>query len=169
MIKKEKIIMGIDPGLATVGYGLIKISPNKNKAQFISCGCIETKANTKFKERLNIINQELNQLIEKYKPDVCGVEELFFAKNVKTAMNVGHARGVIIMTLSQKNIPIYEFTPLQIKQAITSYGRASKKQITEMVMITLNLKKAPKRDDASDALAIALTTLYNQEYEAQQN
>lgn len=160
--KNQKIILGVDPGLATVGYGFIEIK-NK-KPNFVACGCIETKPSTDFKDRLNIINQELTQLIKKYKPDVCGVEELFFCKNVKTAMSVGHARGVIIMTLSQNNIPIKEFTPLQIKQSVTSYGKASKKQVEDMVLLSLNLKQRPKRDDASDALAIALTTLYNQEY-----
>ncbi|MCD4704678.1 crossover junction endodeoxyribonuclease RuvC [bacterium] len=160
---KNKVIMGIDPGLATIGYGLINAQDKKNP-QFISCGCIETKPDTEFKERLNIINKELTQLIKKYQPDVCGVEELFFAKNVKTAMSVGQARGVIIMTLSQNKVPIREFTPLQIKQALTSYGRAPKKQVEDMVMITLNLKQRPKKDDAADALAIALTTLYSQEY-----
>lgn len=159
--KKNKVIMGIDPGLATVGYGFITLEKNP---QFIACGCIETKAKTDFNKRLSIINKELNQLIKKYKPDICGVEQLFFCKNVKTAMNVGHARGVIIMTLEQNKIPLREFTPLQIKQTITSYGKASKKQVEEMVMLTLNLKKSPRRDDASDALAIALTTLYSKKY-----
>lgn len=161
MAKRNKIIMGIDPGLATVGYGFITAEKNP---QFISCGCIETPAKTEFNKRLSTINKELTQLIQKYKPDICGVEQLFFCKNVKTAMNVGHARGVIIMTLDQNKIPIQEFTPLQIKQAITSYGKASKKQIEEMVKLTLKLKKAPKKDDASDALAIALTTLYSKKY-----
>ena len=159
--KKNRIIMGIDPGLATVGYGFITL---EKKPQFIACGCIETKAKTDFNKRLSIINKELTQLIKKYKPNICGVEQLFFCKNVKTAMNVGHARGVIIMTLEQKKIPFREFTPLQIKQTITSYGRASKKQVEEMIVLTLNLKQAPKKDDASDALAIALTTLYSKKY-----
>ena len=160
-ISKKKIVMGIDPGLATVGYGFVTL---EKKPQFIACGCIETAAKTAFNKRLSIINEELTQLIKKYKPDICGVEQLFFCKNVKTAMDVGHARGVIIMTLDQNKVPIREFTPLQIKQTITSYGRATKKQVEEMVMLTLNLKKAPKRDDASDALAIALTTLYSKKY-----
>jgi crossover junction endodeoxyribonuclease RuvC len=158
---KKLIIMGIDPGLATVGYGFITAGKDP---QFISCGCIETPAKTEFNKRLSTINKELTQLIKKYKPNICGVEQLFFCKNVKTAMNVGHARGVIIMTLEQNKIPIQEFTPLQIKQAITSYGKASKKQVEEMIKLTLKLKKAPQRDDASDALAIALTTLYSKKY-----
>ena len=155
---KNKIIMGIDPGLATIGYGFITLEKNP---KFIACGCIETSAKTNFNKRLNIINKELTQLIKKYRPDICGVEQLFFCKNIKTAMNVGHARGVIIMTLDQNKISIREFTPLQIKQSITSYGQASKKQVSEMVKLFLNLKKAPKKDDASDALAIALTCLYS--------
>lgn len=158
---KNKVIMGIDPGLATIGYGFITLEKNP---QFIACGCIETNPKTDFNKRLSIINKELTQLIQKHKPAVCGVEQLFFCKNVKTAMNVGHARGVIIMTLEQNKIPLREFTPLQIKQTITSYGKASKKQVEEMIMLTLNLKQAPKKDDASDALAIALTTLYSRKY-----
>ena len=153
--------MGIDPGLATIGYGFITLEKDP---KFIACGCIETKAKTEFNERLNIINKELTKLIKKYKPDICGVEQLFFCKNVKTAMNVGQARGVIIMTLSQQKIPIREFTPLQVKQAITSYGQASKKQVAEMVKLSLNLRQAPKKDDAADALAIALTCLYSKKY-----
>ncbi len=158
-IKKDspKIILGIDPGFATVGYGFIT---DEREPKLISCGCIETKAKTEFKERLNIIHQELTHLIKKYKPHYASVEKLYFCKNVKTAMDVGHARGVIILTLSQNKLPIYEFTPLQIKQAITSYGKANKKQIMEMVKIILKLKQAPKKDDTADALAIALTCKY---------
>ena len=98
---KKKIIMGIDPGLATVGYGFVTLEKNP---QFIACGCIETEAKTDFNKRLDIINKELTQLIKKYKPNICGVEQLFFCKNVKTAMSVGHARGVIIMTLGQNKV-----------------------------------------------------------------
>lgn len=155
---KPKVIMGIDPGFATVGFGFITCEKNP---QIISCGCIETTPDTEFKERLNIIHRELKELIDKYQPEIVGVEEIFFANNAKTAINVSHARGVILLTLSQDNLPIYEFTPLQIKQAITGYGKADKKQVEEMVMISLKLKQRPKRDDAADALAIALTTMYS--------
>jgi crossover junction endodeoxyribonuclease RuvC len=155
---KPKVIMGIDPGLATIGYGFVTY---EKEPQLISCGCIETKAKTDFKERLNIINCELSQLIKKYKPSFAGVEKLFFCKNVKTAMDVGHARGVIILTLCQNKIPIYEYTPLQIKQAITSYGKADKNQMKEMVKIILKLKSVPKKDDTADALSAALTCMYN--------
>jgi len=155
---KPKIIMGIDPGFATVGYGFIT---HEKEPRLISCGCIETKPKTDFKERLNIIYQELSQLIKKYKPDFVGIEKLYFCKNVKTAMDVGHARGVIILTLSQHKLPIYEFTPLQIKQAITSYGKADKNQMKEMVKIILKLKQVPKKDDTADALSTALTCMYN--------
>lgn len=156
--KKPNIIMGIDPGLATIGYGFIT---HEKQPKLISCGCIETSAKTEFKERLNIIYKELNQLIKKYKPDFVGVEKLYFCKNVKTAMDVGHARGVIILTLSQNKIPIYEFTPLQIKQAITSYGKADKNQMKEMVKIILKLKQVPKKDDTADAISAALTCMYS--------
>lgn len=155
--EQPKIILGIDPGFATVGYGFIT---QEKQPKLISCGCIETKAKTEFKERLNIIHKELTELIKKHKPSFAGVEKLYFCKNVKTAMDVGHARGVIILTLSENKLPIYEFTPLQVKQAITSYGKADKKQIAEMVKIILKLKQTPKKDDTADALAIALTCKY---------
>ncbi len=149
--------MGIDPGLATIGYAFIT---HEKEAKLISCGCIETKAGVEFNNRLNTIHKELDFLIKKYKPSYVGVEKLYFCKNVKTAMDVGHARGVIILTLSENKLPIYEFTPLQVKQAITSYGKADKRQIAEMVKIILKLKSIPKKDDTSDALAIALTCKY---------
>lgn len=154
---KPKIIMGIDPGLATVGYGFITC---EREPQLISCGCIETKAGIDFNKRLNEIHKELTFLIKKYKPSFVGVEKLYFCKNVKTAMDVGHARGVIILTLSEAKLPIYEYTPLEIKLAIASYGKADKNQIKEMVKIILKLKTVPKKDDTADALAIALTCKY---------
>ncbi len=152
-----KIILGIDPGLATLGYAFIT---HEKEPRLISCGCIETKAGDEFNKRLNTIHKELTYLIKKYKPSFASVEKLYFCKNVKTAMDVGHARGVIILTLSEAMLPIYEYTPLQIKLAITSYGKADKRQIAEMVKIALKLKAIPKKDDTSDALAIALTCGY---------
>ncbi|MFH1890662.1 MAG: crossover junction endodeoxyribonuclease RuvC [Candidatus Kuenenbacteria bacterium] len=148
-------ILGIDPGVAIIGYGIIE---EKNKMlKLINSGCIFTKAGTPHPERLSQISKKLLKIIKKYKPDILAVEELFFCKNVKTALKVGEARGVILATAMQFKLPIREFTPLQIKQALTGYGRADKNQIQQMVKIILNLKKIIKQDDAADAVATAIT------------
>ncbi len=148
------IIIGIDPGTATTGYGVIKME--KADPQCVSYGLIETSPSLAASERLKIINNELNKLIKKYRPQAIAVENLFFFKNLKTAMPVSQARGVILMTAAKKKIPIYEFTPLQVKMTMTGYGKAEKKQIQKIVKILLDLKEIPKPDDAADALAIAI-------------
>ena len=151
----SSIILGIDPGLATTGYGVIQ-KENNGDFKIICNGIIATEAKQIFSERLKEIHQQLDKIIKKYKPNKIAVEELFFCKNVKTALSVGHARGVIVLTASQNNLPVFEYTPLQIKQAVASYGRADKKQVQSMVKILLNLKEVPKPDDAADALAVAI-------------
>lgn len=148
------IILGIDPGIAITGYGVITYEGNKFNT--IDYGAIITDNKSSLPERLGIINKKLSAVIDKYKPDAFSVEELFFNKNVKTALTVGHARGVILFTAYSKNLNIYEYTPLQVKQAVVGYGRAEKKQIQQMVKIILNLKEIPKPDDVADALAIAI-------------
>lgn len=148
------IILGIDPGLATVGYGVIESKGNKNIV--IDYGCIITDAKTLFPERLKIIYDEMISLIDKYNPEDLAMEELFFNKNVKTAIKVGQARGVEVLAAVNKGIEVFEYTPLQIKQSVVGYGRAEKRQVQEMVKMLLNLKKIPKPDDAADALAVAL-------------
>ncbi len=155
MNKKEKIILGIDPGIADTGYGVIKKDENNN-LKCITYGSIKTKAHTELSDRLNIINQELNKIIKKYKPEKVAVEELFFCKNVKTALIVGQARGVILLTAKQNNLPINEHTPLQVKQAVSAYGKASKLQVQKMVKLILKLEAIPQPDDAADALAVAI-------------
>jgi crossover junction endodeoxyribonuclease RuvC len=152
--KNELTILGIDPGLATTGYGLIRLSA-KNP-HHLKHGIISTSKKFKLAKRLTVIFQKINQLIKKNQPDLIAVEELFFYKNVKTALKVGQARGVILLAAQQNQRPVHEFTPLQVKQAITSYGRADKKQIQQMVRIILGLKNIPKPDDAADALAVAI-------------
>ncbi len=149
------IILGVDPGYAITGYGVIEKLGNKYK--YLAHGVITTDSSLNFQERLKINHEELNKIIKQYKPELFSIEELFFAKNTKTAINVAQARGVIILTALQNNLKIYEYTPLQIKQALTGYGRADKNQIQQMVKILLNLKAIPKPDDAADALAIAIT------------
>lgn len=123
----------------------------------IDFGCVKTSAKTVFAQRLEIIYDQLQQLVKKYQPDKIAIEKLFFAKNVKTAMQVGEARGVVTLVAIQNKIPIAEFTPLQVKQALTGYGQASKDQIQKMIKAVLGLKEAPKSDDSADALAIAIT------------
>lgn len=147
------IILGIDPGTATTGFGVIK----KNKElTLIDYGCIKTTTNFTTAERLKKLHDQLNSLIKKHKPDMVAVEDIFFFKNLKTAIKVSQARGVILLTAAKSKIPVCEYTPLQIKQATTSYGRAEKMQVQKMVKVLLNLKEIPKPDDAADALATAI-------------
>lgn len=148
-------ILGIDPGIADTGYGVIE----KNKNGQLLCldyGTIRTKAETPVGDRLEIINKELDKIIKKHKPNVAAVEELFFCNNQKTAIVVGQARGVVVLTIKQNKIKLMEFTPLQVKQAVSTYGKASKMQVQKMVKLILNLNEIPKPDDAADALAIAI-------------
>jgi crossover junction endodeoxyribonuclease RuvC len=149
-------ILGIDPGIADTGWGVIE--NNKGKLKCLAYGSIKTSSKKELPERLVELNQELNNIIKEYKPKIVGVEELFFCKNVKTALTVGHARGVILLTLKQNKLNPHEYTPLQIKQAVTSYGKADKGQVQGMVKVMLNLKEIPKPDDAADALAVAICT-----------
>ncbi len=148
------IILGIDPGIAIVGYGLIECKANKFKV--LDYGVITTKSNELFPDRIKIIYDCLLDIIDMYKPEDLAVEELFFNKNVKTAIKVGQARGVEILAGVNRGLKVYEYTPLQIKQGIAGYGRAEKHQVQEMVKILLNLKDIPKPDDAADALAVAI-------------
>jgi len=149
------IIFGIDPGYATVGWGVIK--SEKGKQSVVNYGAITTPKTQRMPERLNYIGGELSKLIELYKPDAVAVEELFFHTNQKTAITVAQARGVIIYIAESLGCKLYEYTPLQIKQTLTGYGRAEKQQIQYMVKLLLCLKEIPKPDDAADALAVALT------------
>lgn len=150
-------ILGIDPGTATTGFGIIKkLKIKGEKLKVIDYGCIKTAANLSTAERLEKLFVELNLLIRKYKPDIVAVEEIFFFKNLKTAIKVSQARGVILLTAAKNESIIEEFTPLQVKQAVACYGRADKAQVQRMVKTLLNLKQIPKPDDAADALAIAI-------------
>jgi crossover junction endodeoxyribonuclease RuvC len=149
-------ILGIDPGLATVGWGVIDVE--KGRPRVVSYGVILTPKEKRLPERLQIIEEDVRAIIDKYKPDEIALEELFFNSNVTTAINVAQARGVILVTaVKGSNGKLYEYTPLQIKQALTGYGRAEKRQIQEMTKTFLGLSKIPKPDDAADALAVALT------------
>lgn len=148
------IILGIDPGLAIVGYGVIEYKSPKFKT--LDHGAILTPAGTDIEDRLNTIYDELDRLIKLYKPDAVAIEELFFNTNQKTGIAVAEARGCILLCCKKNGIKIFEYTPLQVKQSVVGYGRADKKQIIHMVKLLLNLEKAPKLDDTCDALAIAI-------------
>ncbi|NLL19127.1 MAG: crossover junction endodeoxyribonuclease RuvC [Clostridia bacterium] len=147
-------ILGIDPGTAIVGYGLIDTKGSQYKV--VDYGCIRTSAEDSIPERLLQIFRRMQQLIDEYQPECLVVEELFFNKNANTAMAVGQARGVIVLSGIDKGLPVFEYTPLQVKQAIVGYGRAEKRQVQEMVKLLLNLEKRPSPDDVADALAIAI-------------
>lgn len=149
------IILGIDPGFGTMGWGVIK--SERGNATVIDYGVITTSKTERFPTRLAILEEGVKQLIHKYKPDEIALEELFFNSNTTTAINVAQARGVILLTCVKECGRLYEYTPLQIKQALTGYGRAEKRQMQIMVKTFLKLDKIPRPDDAADALAVALT------------
>ncbi len=159
------IILGIDPGIALVGYGVISFDGNRIRC--LEYGCIETKANTPITERLAIVHRELDIIIKEFQPDEIAFEELFFYKNKTTAIMVAQARGVEILTAIENNVPIYEYTPLQIKQTITGYGRATKEQMQRSVQGLLRLSDIPKPDDAADGLAIAICHAFGQRFKEQ--
>lgn len=152
-------IIGIDPGTGILGFGVIDF--NNAKLTMIDAGVIRTPVKQKDAIRLSTIFDELTNIIKDNNPDVMAVERLFFAQNVTTAMSVSQARGVVLLCASKANLDIYEYTPLQIKQSLTGYGRADKKQIQEMVKTLLKLKEIPKPDDCADALAAAITHTMN--------
>jgi crossover junction endodeoxyribonuclease RuvC len=148
------IILGIDPGLAIVGYGVIEFKNNRFKT--IAYGSIETPAHTPVEERLKTIYEDLDTIIKMYRPDDIAIEELFFNTNQTTAITVAEARGVILLCAKQNGVRISEYTPLQVKQSVVGYGRAEKNQVIELVKVILKLNRAPKPDDTADALAIAI-------------
>jgi len=153
--KRKRRILGIDPGFARTGWGIVDVG---SKIEAIDYGCIETHKDMEYSDRLISLSKELNKIIKHHKPELAGVEQLFFVKNVKTGIQVGEARGIIILTLAQSKLPIHEFTPLQVKQAVAGYGNADKGQVQRMVKTLLALKSIPKPDDAADALAVAICT-----------
>lgn len=147
-------IIGIDPGTGILGFGVIDIK--NGKTTLVDAGVVTTPAHTPLPDRLEEIYNSLTEIIHDTKPEAMAIEKLFFAKNVTTAMSVSHARGVAMLTGKQANLRIEEYTPLQIKQTITGYGKATKKQVQEMVRIQLGLTEVPKPDDCADALAAAI-------------
>ena len=154
------ISLGIDPGTASLGYGFVREHPD-GALEALAFDAIRTAAGTPMPQRLRQIHVELNGLIAKYRPDRAGVEELFFSRNVTTAISVAQARGVVLLTLGQAGLAIAEYKPNAIKQAVCGYGGAGKSQMKEMVRLLLHLDAAPRPDDAADALAVAITDLHS--------
>lgn len=149
-------ILGIDPGIARVGFGVVDVAQN-GTLRFVECGMIATKSTTEPQDRLLEISSDLSAIIQKTQPNLIALEKLFFQNNAKTAFRVGESRGVLLLVAAQHKIPLAEFTPLQVKQALTGYGKAEKNQVLHMVMKILQLSFTPTPDDVADALAIAIT------------
>ncbi len=147
-------VLGIDPGIATIGFGLIEA--DRSRLRLVQCGVISTPAHTRLSERLAQIYDDLGQLLELYRPDAVAVEELFFNTNITTGIAVAHGRGVILLACQKAGVAIFEYTPLQVKQAVVGYGRAEKAQVMDMVKRICGLSAPPKPDDAADAVALAL-------------
>ena len=156
------IILGIDPGYATVGYGVIECERGKNRA--LGYGAITTAAHQPLARRLSEIYHDMLTLIDRFRPDAVCVEELFFNTNVTTGVQVGHARGVILLAAAERGLSPYEYTPLQVKQAVVGYGHADKHQVQAMVKAILRLKAVPQPDDAADAVAIAICHAQTKDY-----
>ena len=159
MTVSTPIILGIDPGTAITGWGVV--TEKQGTLQSLGFGVIRTPSTELLSERLVTIYDELSALLQRYQPDAVGVEELFFSKNARTALSVGHARGVVLLTVAQQKKPLFHYKPSQVKQAVTGYGAADKRQIQEMVKLLLGLDTVPQPDDAADALAVAICHLHS--------
>ncbi len=155
-------VLGIDPGIAIIGYAILDYE--NNKIRCIEYGCITTSSKSPLPERLAFINSEMNKIIDEFNPDDCAFEELFFNKNVKTAITVSQARGVEVLSCINRNLKLYEYTPLQIKQAVVGYGRADKRQVQETVKSILRFNDIPKPDDAADAIAVGLCHIFSSKF-----
>ncbi len=154
------VILGIDPGTATTGYGLVT-EDAAGEAQLVRCGVVLTQAGTPMPLRLQAIYREIATVIAEATPDAMAIEELFFSRNVTTALTVGQARGVVLLAAAQAGVPVYEYKPAEVKQALVGYGNASKQQMQEMVRLMLRLDDIPRPDDAADAVAIAVCHLHS--------
>jgi crossover junction endodeoxyribonuclease RuvC len=157
------LVLGIDPGTATTGYGLVRDRAD-GSLESVTCGTIQTPAGMAAHQRLSRLYHRLNDLLLLHRPDSCAVEKLFFQSNVKTAIAVGQARGVVLLAISEAGLEMGEYTPNEVKQAVVGYGSAGKRQVQEMVRVLLGLSDIPKPDDAADALAIAITHLHTRRY-----
>jgi crossover junction endodeoxyribonuclease RuvC len=158
------LALGIDPGIATTGYGLIRMLED-GSLQAVTFGVLVTPPNMPVHERLLLLYGDLKQLLAEHHPDTCAIEKLFFQRNVSTAIAVGEARGVVMLAMAEVHVPVAEYTPNEVKQAVAGYGSAGKRQVQEMVRTLLMLPEIPRPDDAADALAIAITHLNTSHYE----
>ena len=158
------LALGIDPGTATTGYGLVRLTPDGSLLA-VQHGVISTPKDATPSERLEMLYRQLQAVLKQHKPDTAAVEKLFFSRNVTTALAVGQARGVVLLALQQASIDVFEYTPNEVKQAVAGYGSAEKRQVQEMVRALLQLDSIPRPDDAADALAIAITHLNTARYE----
>jgi len=158
------LVLGIDPGTATTGYGLVR-EREDGSLEMLAFGTIQTLAGMPAHQRLSLLYHQLNELILLHRPDSCAVEKLFFQSNVKTALAVGQARGVVLLAIAEAGLDVCEYTPNEVKQAVAGYGSAGKKQVQEMVRVLLELPEIPKPDDAADALAIAICHLHTRHYD----
>ena len=159
------LVLGIDPGTATTGYGLVRQAED-GSLEAVEFGAILTPAEMPMPDRLASLYEQLQSIILLHRPDSSAVEKLFFQKNVKTALSVGQGRGVVLLALAQAHLPVGEYTPNEIKQAVTGYGSAGKQQMQEMVRLLLGLEQQPKPDDAADALAVAICHLHSSHYQS---
>ncbi len=153
------LVLGIDPGVAITGYGLLEGS--SEEARLVASGVITTDSTFSLSQRLLMLHNELAQLVALYQPQVAAAEELFFARNARTALMVGHGRGAALLTLAEAGLVVYEYTPMQVKQAVVGYGRAAKGQVQEMLRLLLHLDAVLEPDDAADAVAVALCHLHS--------
>jgi crossover junction endodeoxyribonuclease RuvC len=157
------LVLGIDPGTATTGYGLVRDRAD-GSLESVAYGTIQTPAGVAAHQRLSVLFHQLNEILVLHRPDSCAVEKLFFQRNISTAIAVGQARGVLMLAISEAGLDMAEYTPNEVKQAVAGYGNAGKKQVQEMVRVLLALPEIPRPDDAADALAIAITHLNTQRY-----
>lgn len=160
MINKSRIVIGIDPGTAITGYGLVREQEN-GELEWVAHGVVTTPSDWDEPKRLLELYQKLCEILSNYKPDCCAVEKLFFQKNVKTAISVGQGRGAALIAAARSELPVGEYTPLEVKQAVVGYGSADKRQVQQMVKVLLGLSDIPKPDDAADALAVAICHLHS--------
>jgi crossover junction endodeoxyribonuclease RuvC len=155
------LVLGVDPGTAITGYGLVRQAPDSDQLEAVAYGVITTPSDWAMPQRLRKIYQDLTDLIREHHPTEAAVEQLFFSRNVKTALAVGQARGVVLLALADSDLAVHEYTPLQVKQSVVGYGRAEKAQVQDLVRLLLSLPAVPQPDDAADALAIAICHVHS--------
>ena len=158
------LVLGVDPGIAITGWGVV--SKDADDLHLVDYGTIDTSKNTPLPQRLQTIHRELGEIISQHRADAVAVEKLFFSKNVRTALTVGQARGVVLLAVAEGGVPLYEYTPLEVKQSVVGYGRATKDQVQQLVKLLLSLDFIPQPDDAADAIAVAICHIHSARLQA---